>query len=178
MSFRGDKYLCRPVDQTDLRRLEKHRNSPSTWENLTSSLPVLPNEQQAWLESLGKDSYYFIAIDMRTHTDVGLLRITNIDWQNRNAAVGLDIFLEDRNQGHGSRLMPVLLEYCFEELNLHKLWLLVLDTNHAARKIYVNNGFVAEGKMYDMIFRHGHYHDYIMMGIVEGEYRRRKNKSD
>jgi len=158
----------RVIMEGDLSTLAMHRNNFSTWGNLTSGLPVMPHKQKEWLASLDDKNMYFIAkIDTQ---DVGLLRITDVDWQNSTACVGLDIFEQQRGKGYASLCFDTLVSYCLYELNLHRLWLLVLENNIAAIKIYERAGFKHEGAMRKHIFRHGEYLDYLMMGMLADEY--------
>lgn len=171
MSFSGNGYHCRPVTIEDAYTLLRHRNNPSTWEQLTSSLPIYQHDQLKWVKSLGPDKQYYIVASSSLGKDVGLVRITDIDWQNRNAAVGVDVFQYFRRNGHGQKIFDLVVKYCFDELNLHRLWLLVLESNKAANKIYTRAGFSVEGILAQHIFRHGRYQNYIMMGLLEDEYR-------
>lgn len=167
------RYSLRPVGEEDLPLLAFHRNSPRTWENLTVSLPVWPHKQTHWLDGLGMGDMYFISSvqSVNKKWDVGILRITDIDWQNRNAAIGVDTFEGYRGKGYGTRFFDMGVSLCFEEFNLHRLWLMVLDTNDIAYKIYANAGFTTEGRLKDHIFRHDEYHDYILMGLTCDEWR-------
>jgi len=54
---------------------------------------------------------------------------------------------------------------------VHRIWLAVLDTNDAGRKLYETEGFQVEGKYREGVFRDGKYRDYILMSILEQEYR-------
>jgi RimJ/RimL family protein N-acetyltransferase len=65
----------------------------------------------------------------------------------------------------------MLLKYCFDYLGMHRVWLCVLDTNEVGIKLYVNSGFKLEGKYREAIWRDGGWHDYIVMSLLEGDYR-------
>lgn len=171
----------RPVTQDDLSVLAESRNDPTTWQNLTNPLPVFPHTQQLWLDAMDDSNMYFIGyiVDeelpkpgvIRLERKVSLLRLTQIDWINRNACVGLDVFPFHRSKGYGQELFDILVEYCFVELNLTRLWLLVLDSNAAAINVYKKVGFQKEGIMRNHIFRKGAYMDYVLMGLLREEYR-------
>lgn len=166
--WRGDRrFSMRVVTPDDLPLLAAHRNHPGTWMNLTSPLPVMPHRQERWLESLSDENMYFIG--RFDDDDVALLRLTDIDWQNRTAAVGLDVFEAHRGKGLATPMMMTICSFAFEELDLYRLWLLVLATNHRAIKVYRNVGFTVEGRMRQHIYRNGDRVDYILMGMLRGE---------
>lgn len=172
--FRKGDYWMNPVDESDLPKLAEHRNTFETWRNLTSSLPVQPYRQKEWLDGL-KNSMYFVAYHhnepQQQEERVGLLRLTDIDWQNSTGAVGVDIFQGFRGKGYAKPVLDLLVDYCFNSINLHRVWLMVLDDNEPAKKVYQGLGFQEEGAMRKHIYRDGFYHDYIIMGMLKDEFK-------
>jgi RimJ/RimL family protein N-acetyltransferase len=172
----------RPVGEGDLPLLAEHRNSQLTWNGLTDIFPKWDHDQKKWLASMSEKNMYFIAEDvtkpdlpdgivpMQWLGPVGLIRITDVDYLNQTACVGLDVFERYRGYGHGVKMMAMIQEYCFKYLNLHHLWLLVKEDNIAALKTYRRRGFKTEGVLRQHIYRDGQYYDYILMGILKEEW--------
>lgn len=164
-------FNIRPVEEKDLSLLANHRNQENTYGNLTSSLPVWPHYQKSWLQGLGERNMYFmINVTEFSLKEVGILRLTDIDWQNSNAAIGLDIFSRFRGMGYGKEAFKFAVDHFFLRFNFHRLWLLVSGENIPAQKIYTNAGFKEEGIMRNQLFKNGKYVDYIMMGILREEW--------
>jgi RimJ/RimL family protein N-acetyltransferase len=167
--YYGDEtYWFRPVEESDLEVLTEHRNDFETWTKLTSPLPVMAHRQARWLESLGHENMYFIG--HYREDGMSLLRLTDIDWANRHAAVGLDVFKPYRGFGHAKPLFALLCRYAIRELGMHRLWLLVLEDNIAAQRVYRSVNFIEEGRFRQHIFRHGKFKDYVLMGVLEEEF--------
>jgi diamine N-acetyltransferase len=61
------------------------------------------------------------------------------------------------------------VDYAFNVLNMHKLYLYVDAENHKALHIYKKLGFVQEGVLRRHFFVEGRYHDSIIMGIFSDE---------
>lgn len=162
--YSKEKFSMRMITEDDLTMLAKHRNSEAVWSNLTSPIPVVEGKQLDWLNSLYKTDFYFIA--RRQDSDIGLLRATDIDWVNRTACVGLDIFEQYRGRGFAQGAFELVVDYCFQVLNLHRAWLLVLETNLKAIHVYKKSGFEVEGVMRQHIYRNGKYLDYVLMGKI------------
>lgn len=170
----------RPVSHSDMDLLMSHRNDYETWGNLTSPLPVNLSGQVKWIQSLGTDKtkLYFIvslqnveAENVATHTDVGMIRIDEIDYINRSCRVGCDVFREHRRKHLSPDIMKLVNEFCFKELNMNRLWLLVLEGNVKAISAYKKVGFKKEGVQRKAIFRHGEYKDYLMFSLLRKEYK-------
>ena len=57
----------------------------------------------------------------------------------------------------------LLCDFCFQEMNLHKLKVSVLAFNEAAIRCYERNGFIREGLLKEEIFRAGKYQDVVLL---------------
>jgi RimJ/RimL family protein N-acetyltransferase len=103
---------------------------------------------------------------------IGALSFNGIDWINRHSPIG--IMIGDKSywgRGYGTDAMRVLLRLGFDTLGLHRIWLHVYDYNPRAIACYEKCGFRREGVMRQQRFVRGEYHDTIVMGILESEYR-------
>jgi diamine N-acetyltransferase len=167
-----DDLWIRTVEETDLERMRTLRNDPSTWGMLTDIVFLDGESQRQWFQRVqaAKDRRYY-AISDQLHEFIGIVRTDEIDWVNRSMRVGADIIPELRGKGYGHRIISLIKKYCFDYLNMHRLWLAVLDNNPVATRIYEKSGFKFEGKYREAIFRDGTYHDYIIMSLLEQEYR-------
>lgn len=165
-----DQVSLRPLDNSDLEWLRSLRNDESTWTNLGDPKMVSDVQQQLWFNGLTADRTRMYLVVSYQDIAVGIVRMTQIDLINRSACIGMDIASEYRGQGIGSKAYTMLIKYCFHVLNLHRIWLLVIDFNARARHLYESVGFQEEGRMRQAIYRNGQYHDYICMSILSSEY--------
>jgi UDP-4-amino-4,6-dideoxy-N-acetyl-beta-L-altrosamine N-acetyltransferase len=169
--FRYGKLYFRPIEEKDLEKIRKMRNEPTTWMNLTDITLLDSNMQKEWFSSLAKQlnrcRYYVVCKGKDTF--VGIIRMDEIDWVNRSIRVGCDVVPNLRGKGYGKLIMEMIKEYCFKYMNMHRLWLAVLEFNRIARHIYEKAGFKVEGRYRKAIYRNGKYHDYILMSILKEE---------
>ena len=171
--FRNDAISFRLVERQDLPEIAELRNDPSTWSHLTDPLPVTEKDQEAWLGSISLRAGRFWAIACDVHNPfIGLVRMDERDVQNRSVRIGLDVIPMLRGQGHGTMIYKALFAYCFLELNVHRIWLEVLETNTRGVHLYEKLGFKREGVLRDAVYRGGAYVGYVVMSILEQEYRR------
>lgn len=171
--FTFEGVSLRPVEETDLEVLRSLRNEQSTWTNLTDIQLITAEQQKQWFQSIGTSStrMYFVACSEK-HAFLGMVRMDEIDTINRSARVGCDIFPELRGRGNGSKVFDVILKYCFDYLNLHRVWLAVASFNVVASKMYAKKGFRVEGVYREALYRNGAYHDYHLMSILAQEFKR------
>jgi RimJ/RimL family protein N-acetyltransferase len=72
--------------------------------------------------------------------------------------------------GYGSEATRLMLEYGFKHLKLHRIELLVLDSNERALHVYRNQGFVQEGIQREARLIEDKWHNVILLGILQKEY--------
>ena len=94
---------------------------------------------------------------------MGRCGVIRLDWKNRVAEVAIMIGTPYRGRGYGREAMRLLCDFCFREMNLHKLKVSVFAFNEAAIRCYGRNGFVREGVLRGEIFREGEYRDVVLM---------------
>lgn len=165
-----DIYL-RPIEEKDLENIRKLRNDPSTWINLTDVTLIDPVMQKNWFNSLPQkyNSCRYFVVCKSKDKFIGLIRMDEIDWVNKSIRVGCDVAVNARGKGCGQLIMRMIKEYCFNYLNMHRLWLAVMEYNTKARHVYEKAGFKTEGRYRKAIYRNGKYHDYILMSLLKEE---------
>lgn len=104
---------------------------------------------------------FMIESDGKIIGQVGLL---DINLQDKNAC--LYILIGEKscwNQGLGSDAIKFILDYGFNKLGLHKIWLEVHVRNTNAIKLYKKFGFQQEGLFKDNVSYEDGYDDEIRM---------------
>jgi RimJ/RimL family protein N-acetyltransferase len=162
----------RVVEKRDLEAMRALRNDPSTWVNLTDIHLITEPMQERWFAKISEAANLrYFAVSDDAHDFIGIVRCDEIDTTNRSIRIGCDIVPELRRQKYGSRVYDLMLKYCFDFLNMHRVWLLVVDTNTAGIRLYTGKGFREEGRLREALFRNGSYRDYLVLSILEPEYR-------
>lgn len=167
------KGVClRPIEEVDLEQMVKLRANPSVWMNLGNIEIIGLKEQKVWFEELlsNPKARYYIFCNKKIDF-IGIVRTDEIDYINRSIRVGGDILPKYQKQGYGTKMYKLIKKYCFDYLNMNRIWLLVMKTNKVAIKLYKKSGFIEEGCQRKAIYRNGKYVDYIMMSILRSEYK-------
>jgi len=139
-----------------------------------------PEEVAAFVDRQNEshDSYAFAIRRISDSVLLGTIGLYDIEWANRTAWVGVGIGeRENWGKGYGSEAMDLVIRYAFDELNLHRLQLTVIDYNPRALKMYEKLGFVREGAYREFIERDGMRHDLILYGLLRPEWRQRRGES-
>jgi RimJ/RimL family protein N-acetyltransferase len=177
MLFSGQLVNLRAFTEEDIKPSVEFMNNMEIMLSLDDDAPMPQSyeTQKEWFEEMRKNkkSYkdFFWAIDTKDGKYIGGCGVNHMDRKNRVAQVG--IFIGDceyLGKGYGTDAMKVLLEFLFEEYNVHKVKLMVFDYNKRAIKSYEKCGFETEAILRDSVFRYGKYHDMRAMAILKEEY--------
>ncbi|MGR9457100.1 GNAT family N-acetyltransferase [Rhizobium leguminosarum] len=130
-----------------------------------------------WLHKLiGNPNAWVIDVHGRL---VGEIRLDNLDPHDRRASMAVGIFdPELLGKGFGSEAICLVLEYAFTHLRLHRIGIRVLAYNTRAIRAYEKCGFVQEGREREAAFVNDTWHDDVMMGLLETEYRGQNDLAD
>jgi diamine N-acetyltransferase len=161
----------RQIEERDLPAMIALRADPAVWTFLGDIEMIGLERQREWFKALQHrvDVRYYI-LGTKALDFIGVVRTDEIDVVNRSIRVGGDILPKHQGKGYGTRMFRLIRKYCFDYLNMNRLWLLVLENNTVAVRLYRKVGFVEEGRQRNAIFRDGKYLDYLMMSLLRSEY--------
>jgi RimJ/RimL family protein N-acetyltransferase len=101
--------------------------------------------------------------------EAGLLRIDRA-WRTTDISVIIGE-KEEWGKGYGTEAILLLLDYAFGHLNLHRVAIGVVGFNERALRFWAKIGFKREGVQRDGYYYDGKYHDFVLMSILEDEFR-------
>ncbi len=106
---------------------------------------------------------------------IGEARLT-ISSEDHRARYAVGIFDSSCwGKGIGTEVTKLVLKYAFDELNLHRVDLKVLEYNKRAIRCYEKCGFIIEGKEREGAFIEDKYETDVLMSILEHEYKQHRS---
>jgi RimJ/RimL family protein N-acetyltransferase len=135
--------------------------------------PRSEEEIQKWFDEWQK-SERTIAFAVRLLEDDTLLALASLEgilWSH--GVAWLAIGIGDREQwgkGYGREAMTLILQYGFNELNLHRIQLTVFEYNERAIALYEKLGFRREGVYREFMKRDGKRYDMYLYGLLRPEW--------
>lgn len=164
--LQGNSIRLTPLSEGDAERLLAWRNSIEL-KRLTGSGPFVPLDPSSIQVESTATNIQFAIRQVNDEEMLGYVALLNIAWNNRTADLGIMIGSEEsRGQGFGSEAISLLLEYAFQELNLYRVQLDVVDYNEAAIRTYSRLGFIQEGARREHGERDGKRYDVLLFGIL------------
>lgn len=166
-------YLTYPVEEDAANYLEWSLDADYMCNVDTDYMRPQTTEEITAMFKSDNQTVYFHIRSMADDELLGFAAIFNIEWNNQLATVAIGIGEEkNRGRGFGSEALTLLIDYAFNELNLFKLCLDVIDYNEQAKHVYEKLGFMVEGYNQQAVFRNQHRYDRIYMGLFKDEWLR------
>lgn len=133
---------------------------------------ITPDGMAAQVDEIVKrnDPMFTIVLN-ETGQAIGRCLLFRHDPINRSTMVG--IFIGDKtcwNKGYGTEALELLLDYCFNLLNLHSVALGVFSFNERAIACYKKVGFRETGRRREARIIGGKAHDAVFMDILDREF--------
>ncbi len=169
--LQGKLVRLRPIEREDLSNYLEWVNDPDVLAYFGSYLPYNMLKEESWFESMSQDARVLnFAIEYEGR-HVGGCGFIGIDYRNQHAEIGL--FIGDKSmwdKGLGQDALRAMLDYGFDHLNFHRIWLRVFAENKRAVHAYEKVGFVHEGRFREDQWRHGRWQDMLIMSVLRSEW--------
>lgn len=166
----GDAVKLRPITLQDTPLVVRWRNNPMVMKNFIFQEIFTEEIHNQWMNTkvASGEVIQYIIEEKETGRSIGSVYLRDIDWENESAEFGIFIGEDDaRGRGYGTEATKKFVEYMFQVLHLHRIFLRVLDGNESAWRSYEKAGFVKEGKFRHMVKIRGFFQDVIFMAIVK-----------
>lgn len=165
----NEDIILRSILESDTENVLRWRNSEFVKKNFNYQKEITEEDHKNWLLSKVDTGlvHQFIIFDVQLKKDIGSVYIKDVDRINNRAEYG--VFLGEREvigKGIGTTVTRAMIQYAFEDLRLHRLYLQVHKGNSGAIKCYEKAGFLREAILKDHVYVNGGYSDLLIMGII------------
>jgi UDP-4-amino-4,6-dideoxy-N-acetyl-beta-L-altrosamine N-acetyltransferase len=170
--LKGEKIILRQLKLSDWESTIKWRNDATIKQMaMMHPFPITENVEKEWYENIinkKDDKTVYFTITLRNDDPIGFITLNRINHINRNCYLGIVIGDPgSQGKGYGFESMQVVMDYVFNTLNLNKITLEVIETNHNALKLYRKLGFIEEGRLRKHYFAEGKYFDIIILSVFK-----------
>lgn len=166
----GQKVILRCPREKDLVRFAKWLSNPQVNRYLSHHGRMTLRKEREWFKQKRKENDLILAIDTKGGQHIGSTGLT-LDRKNQRGTFG--IFIGEKkswNQGLGTEVTKLIINYGFRQLRLNRIELRVFPFNKRAIKVYKRLGFKKEGYLRQDVKKGKRYFDSILMGILKSEW--------
>ena len=172
ITLKGNTVYLRALEPEDLEFIYAIENNESVWEVSNTQTPYSRFLIRQYLENAHQDIYEAkqlrLAICVNdTFEAVGLIDLFDFDPKNNKAGVGIVISSENnRNAGFGSEALQLVINYAFNQLQLHQLYANIGSDNEISLQLFTKFGFQKIGVKKDWIKVNNVYKDELLFQLI------------
>lgn len=167
-------YKLRELERKDIERINKWRNDREIISYLGAPYRFINIDvDENWYDNYikNRNSTIRCAITIENNDEIiGLVTLANIDYINRCAELHIMIGKEYQNKGAGKYAVENIINYAFNDLNLNRVELSVLENNERAIGLYNKIGFKVEGVKRNAYYKEGKFVNKVEMAVLRDEY--------
>lgn len=127
-------------------------------------------ERAEWMEQRGSKSVWF-GIQTKDGLPIGDIALTWVMPFSRVAMLGAAIGdSEYWGGGYGTDALLLIVDYAFDWLDMHKLWLGTMGINVRVHRQMEKVGFICEGRSRSTFYADGQWTDEVVYGILRDEW--------
>jgi diamine N-acetyltransferase len=172
MTLKGETVFLRALEPEDLEFVYAIENDETIWEVSNTQTPYSKFLIRQYLENAHQDIYEAKQLRLAickngTFEAIGLIDLFDFDAKNKRAGVGIIIQNEtDRNSGFGKEALSMVINYAFQQLELHQLYANIGTENRASISLFTTFGFQKIGVKKDWNFVRGNYADEALFQLI------------
>jgi diamine N-acetyltransferase len=172
MTLKGKTVFLRALEPEDLEFVYAIENDETIWEVSNTQTPYSKFLIRQYLENAHQDIYEAKQLRLAickngTFKAIGLIDLFDFDAKNKRAGVGIIIQNEsNRNSGFGKEALSMVINYAFQQLELHQLYANIGTENRASLSLFTTFGFQKIGVKKDWNFVRGNYADEALFQLI------------
>lgn len=173
MTLHGNTIYLRALEPEDLEFVYAIENDENIWEVSNTITPYSKFLIRQYLENAHQDIYEAkqlrLVICKKGNSEaIGLIDLFDFDPKNKRAGIGIIIQNEiNRNNGIGKQALSLVINYAFEQLQLHQLYANIGTENKASESLFTTFGFEKIGVKKDWNFINNAFHDEAVYQLIK-----------
>jgi RimJ/RimL family protein N-acetyltransferase len=172
--IKGEYVNLRAIEYDDLDVLLNWRNNSEFRKYFREFKELNSTNQKNWFENIvlkAENALMFSIINKKNEL-IGACGLGYIDWINRNA--DLSIYIGHNNEYIDDKYAPdttkLLLKYGFNELNLHRIYVEIYDTDFKKKELIENLNFKLDGTHRETHWGGGKWCDSLFYSMLKKEF--------
>ena len=174
--IKGKLVGLRGVEKEDLPILKDWRNIAEFRKNFREIRELNSYNQKVFYEKLcikNKDNYMFTIVRLEDNAPIGACGLLYLDWVIRSA--DFSFYIGDNKEyidkkGYSQEAATLLIEYGFDTLNLHKIWMELYEFDKKKIDFFTKIfNFKIDGTLRDNTYCDGKYYNSHMLSLIKND---------
>lgn len=165
------RFLLRQFSDNDLENVYNGLSHPEVIKYYGISYDSLEatKAQISWFSQLEKEEtgIWWAIESVENQEFCGAIGFNNLEKQHKRAEIGFWLLPESWKKGIISEVLPVVCQYAFEKLGLHRIEAQVETENSACQKVIEKAKFIYEGTLRECEIKDGKYISLAVFSLIE-----------
>ena len=171
--IKGKLVGLRAIEKEDLHLLRDWRNIPEFRKNFREVRELGLSHQELWFERScvgNPNDFMFMIVRLSDNKPIGAGGLLYINWVIRSADFSFYIGENNAyidNEGYAEDAARLLIDYGFQNLNLHKIWMELYEIDTLKIDFFTNTfNFKLDGTLRDNCFEDGKYYNSHIISLI------------
>ena len=172
----SERLILRPFQYTDDDDMLAYWISDPKIQSMYSE-PVYTTKEEVkelldkYIGSYEKPNYYrWAIIEKKDQICVGQIAIFLVDDKNHFCEIEYCLGSLFHRKGYATEAVKLILDYCFNQINFHKVQVCHKEGNIASQGVIRKCNFIYEGTLRDFFFMDGKYVNRLYYSMLKDEY--------
>jgi ribosomal-protein-alanine N-acetyltransferase len=172
-----ERLLLRRVSKDDLNEILELRGNPETMKFIPR--PLVKTEEDALNhfkmidEKIEKNEGINWAITVKGNPKlIGIIGHYRIQPENHRCEIGYMILPQYNGQGIVTEAIKAVLEYGFEDMNMHSIEAVIDPDNSASERVLQKNDFIKEAHLVENEYYDGKFWDTVIYSILKRNFKK------
>ena len=167
----GKKIHLRALEPEDLDFLYTIENNESFWEVSSTQTPFSRFVLEQYIVNSHQDIFEakqlrLIIVDNISNISVGMIDLFEFNPLHKRAGIGILIIETEQHKGLASEAIELLVNYSFNQLNLHQLFANITADNTKSLELFKKLNFKKIGVKKEWIFSNGVFKNEILFQLI------------
>ncbi|WP_396193951.1 GNAT family N-acetyltransferase [Flavobacterium sp.] len=172
-----ERLLLRRIDQNDVEGVLALRGNPDIMKYIPRPLAKTKEEALAHIamieEKIENNTGINWGITVKgSDKIIGIIGHYRIQPENHRAEIGYMLLPEYNGKGYITEAIKAVVEYGFEQMNLHSIEAVIDPGNTASEKVLQKNGFVKEAHILENELWDGKFWDTVIYSLLRRNFKK------
>jgi len=172
MKLIKENIRLRAPELEDLEMLYKWENDERIWYLSHTDTPFSRFDLEQFILHSNHDiysekQYRFMIENTQDNKLLGCVDLFDFDAKNKRLGLGILIDEKHRKQGFASKAIDIVVQYSFEQLDVHQVFCHVLFSNTDSLNLFKRKHFSMIGVKKDWVYFNKQYQDEVMLQLIK-----------
>ncbi|MFZ4670594.1 MAG: GNAT family N-acetyltransferase [Flavobacterium sp.] len=171
------RLLLRRIDENDIAEVLALRGNPETMKYIPRPLAKTEEDALAHINMINEKIDTNIGINWgitikRNSKIIGIIGHYRIQPENHRAEIGYMSLPEYHGKGYITEAIKAVVEYGFEQMNLHSVEAIIDPENIASERVLQKNGFIKEAHILENELWEGKFWDTVIYSLLKRNFKK------